>query len=192
VMLVDPGGDTISFNFFAKFISWFKRSVLHQFADTYVKTQTKDNVFFVFAHGNTNFISFTNEAKKTGVEHGVTEPMEIINRLKKESPSFKEAMDNNEPLVLYIMSCKAARNSKGDSNNTNLVKEISKKYPNMTVVGADGNVSFSRDKINGVTVESGGSGFFAYKGGNLVAQKLFIYDKKKSITAGSLLEIETY
>jgi RHS repeat-associated protein len=190
VMLVDPDGDTISFNFFAKLANLFRISVLHYFADNFVMEQKMDNVFFVFAHGNINSISFLNENKETETKHSVRNPIEIIDKLKHESKSFKKAMDNKEPIILYIMSCNAAKNTTNEKGEaTNLVKEISKNFPNLTVVGADGNIVISKFKIRGVDNKTG-RGFFVYKNGSAVDFQGFQYDKEKKITTGCLIKVD--
>ncbi|MFG5858994.1 MAG: hypothetical protein ACLTWE_09430 [Dysgonomonas mossii] len=108
-------------------------------------------------------------------------PKSINEALSKESPAWKKAMEKGEPVTLYLYTCNSA--TEGDfvsgsgenvhirkGTNNPIAKQISKEYPNVIVVGFDGQYVYEVEsgETTGVLNEDGG--IVIYKNGKEIAK----------------------
>jgi RHS repeat-associated protein len=174
----DPLGDTIPINLFDK--SDKAHPSFYTIAESFVKKPKDDGVFIVFGHGNQNEVS--NHKKNAGGASGGTyffEPSKLNDFLSTQSKEYAESMKDKKPITVILGACNAASKEMIDTNNPSagVIKTekpfayaYSEKYPNVTVIAADGYVIYGQKQILGVSNYKNDGGFVVIKGGVKVAK----------------------
>lgn len=141
----------------------------------HIEYKRGDNRFYVFGHGTPT--SIYNKGTRLG------NPKSINEALSKESPAWKKAMEKGEPVTLYLYTCNSA--TEGDfvsgsgenvhirkGTNNPIAKQISKEYPNVIVVGFDGQYVYEVEsgETTGVLNENEDGGIVIYKNGKEIAK----------------------
>ena len=134
-------------------------------------------------------------------------PKSINEALSKESPAWKKVMEKGEPVTLYLYTCNSA--TEGDfvsgsgenvhirkGTNNPIAKQISKEYPNVIVVGFDGQYVYEVEsgETTGVLNEDGG--IVIYKNGEEIAKipypEKFTKVEKEKIEEERKIKIKVY
>jgi hypothetical protein len=178
VLNIDPLGDTTIVNLFSKEESYKFTDIPNTFLDS--DKQPKDNVFAIFAHGQSTGIQFPDK-------HLAYSGQTFIEDLINISPEFKDAMRLGEPVTLLIYSCNVAAteyvrvdketgNRKVIATPNPIAQQISAALPlESIVIAANGYCIYGRVNnkpgINGIqetnrgTDNTGCGGYIHYKNG---------------------------
>jgi hypothetical protein len=183
-------------------VTFFNSKEKEQFRDApkNFKYKVGDGNFYIFAHGNPNGVYISDE------DRTVTDPKELNSILTEKSKAWESAMSSGKKITLVLYTCEGAE-GKGPSRFDNGKSQIgadetfaakfSKEYPNVTVVGADGNVMYQgtvksdksnpkdlleNEKVVGVKSNKvGGTGKWdIYQKGEKIGSKVEHFDSEKN------------
>jgi len=176
----DPLGDTVGVDFLKT-----DKSQTLQNASKTMTSGKNDGVFAVFAHANSNGIQYEQDGKK----YLARTPEEFNNIMAANSKEWKVAMKDGKEVTVVIYGCNAASTEYFDSHFSNktittetpIAQKISAQFGNLTVVAADGYVTWSQKDektvVTGVIETSdkehkntGKGGFITYKDGEKISK----------------------
>ena len=176
---IDPDGmaPELPINLFSK----TDRAIFHRVVENF-KYSSEDGIFSVFAHGDPSGLFYEDE---NGMKH-FANVEDINNTLSKKSTEGKKAMDEGKEITLCLYSCNAAseeymtRSGKVIEMENTFASDISKIYPNITVVAANGKVMFGENAggeavIRGVKNHNNDGSFVTYRNGKKVLTRQFNY-----------------
>lgn len=168
----DIKGDTLSWNLFNPFEVG---DIFNKIANTFIKRQTSDGIYAIFSHG-TKWSLLPSIAPRLG------SPKSVVDYLAKTSKQFAKDMKEGKQITLLLYSCESAE---GDHS---LAEQISKKYENITVVGADGSIYYEHPKLPVVGKDVG---YKTFKKGEVIATKVHaIHPVTDKITEGHTTIVE--
>jgi len=161
--------------------------MFHKVADEF-EYEVGDGIFYVFAHSLSIGIQYTDNEGKIQIAFT---PEEVKRLLCERSPEFRQAMEKNKKITLIILGCNTTSNSYVQKNGVlletdkTISEQITKKYSNITVLGADGKVVYGYDnkhkpRILGVRNENNDGGFWIVVNGNKTHKIPMPYNSDKN------------
>lgn len=148
-----------------------------------------DGKFYIYGHGDSEEIAYGAENDNASFKV-VYEPDKLNDLLATRSPQWKKAMADGKKITAIFYACQVGATevigTDGKLQTRIPIAELfSKRYPNVTVIAANGYVIFRQDKngsaVVGIHATRGEGQWITFRNGQIINKEKFTIGKEPSV-----------